>query len=388
MSWLRDGQVLGLGWGWDVAADGSVGAVGPAEPSAGVPSPVLRGVKPHGDVEVNVDWVNLTGSTVAVEGVRRLLQEAFGGVVEVQKGFHFYGEAETFKGGAILLTDHLSGDSCMVQLSGDVCELLGSDLVLRLVGDLRSLGMEASRFDVCVDHRAAEGERVDLVEGVTALCKRGCLVGAKRFKPHEEFQGDGECVNLGLEIGKRGSYGSGRYVRVYDKGLESGEGPRGSWQRWETEFHGDCADSVACALVHAARCGDWRREALGMAYGSVDFREGDRHQTVSRRPRVAAWAAVLAGLAVVRIKRAARRTSGAALKRACARAVGGTAFALSKILNKPLEEVLLLLVDARDVSEACVAAAVNRPQVHQLAAIISPGWGGDLPIVKQSRRLL
>lgn len=384
--------VMGLGWGWDHAHEGAAGAASPAAAVADpCPPAVSRGAKPQNpDQNPNTtlapDWLRLTGPGALADHLADVLLGHFGAVSEVQRGFHFYADQRTFKGGAKLLSGHSTGDSCMVELSGDVCELLGPDLVLKIAAELVALGMKATRLDLCCDYRASSSAPVRLVEAVITWCRSGSLAGAKRWQPFEEFDADGSHVNLGVGIGRRGKDGSGRYVRCYDKGLETGTASRGLWQRWETEFTGDCAEKCLNALVFQHRAGgDWQRVGLAMTFGSVDFLTGDRHQTLDRRERLPAWSRWLRNLATVRLTARRRLSTPDTLKAAAHRMFGPTVRAISEMTGRPWADVLAWMFDPAEVREFSLHAAALRPQVQTLAHRFSPDWGGDLPCIRAER---
>lgn len=283
---------LAAGWGWGVQAgdDEAVSAVRqPAgagrTAAAASPAPdVTQGAKPHGTSRLyGFDWIRFTGKLDDQELVERWAANRFGAEFTDQHGFSFYERCRTYKGGAKVLTDHDSGNSVMVELSGDALELHTPEDRLQLVRELVGLGLKATRLDIAID---TTGKDVGLIEAVTAACQRGELCGARSWKPITEYNHRGEVDSFGVNLGRRGNDGSGRYVRIYDKGLETGESKQGRWVRWEAEFTGSVAAQVAAEL-------HWTDRPLevmtGHALGAVDFRGGEHHQSLSRRPRASWW---------------------------------------------------------------------------------------------------
>ena len=110
---------------------------------------------------------------------------------------------------------------------------------------------------------------------------------------------DGAFTGYGVTLGMRGKDGSGRYVRVYDKGLESEEAAIGTWERWETEFSKTVAEKVGAELVASD---NWRETCLSLALGAVEFREATGARLLKRRPLATWWAELLDNVNPVTIK--------------------------------------------------------------------------------------
>jgi len=106
-------------------------------------------------------------------------------------------------------------------------------------------------------------------------------------------------VGYGCYIGLRGKAGSGRYLRIYDKGLQTGDRPAGTWERFEVEHTQDIANQVA---VKIGTADDWLNAAMAIALGTVDFREKNGSRELARRPRLKWWSQVLEGIEPVRVR--------------------------------------------------------------------------------------
>lgn len=254
---------------------------------------------------VLVDWLRFSGPRSRLEEVVRLLSG-------------YYGAAEAGRGGKMWLDSELVWGCVRVCYDADVSggarhcvvELPGSGLALLEVADQRALvrvllswGFKATRVDCAVDVRAAGGR---LVANVVESCRRGELCGARTFEPRERRSGS-ELTAYGCNIGVRGRDGSGRYVRVYDKGLETGLAVAGVWERWEVEFSGECAAAVGLALGDASCDEEWEQVAESRALGAVEFRVANGARAMARRALVAWWEAFVQGVEAVRVR--ARRVA-------------------------------------------------------------------------------
>jgi hypothetical protein len=309
------GPYLGVGMGWGFAAVQDEACAAPGGLAAGAvrlaPCSVLQGAKPQSGevppagVSVGLDWIRMTGSATALADVREVLSRRFGPMVELLPGLRWYGMREEYPLGASLSYQHRTGaDSIMVECGGSVLSSMSGDDRVALLRAFMELGLKPTRLDIAVDV-AYDG--VDLVMVVERGCREGNLCGARIWEPCHKFDCHGAHRQAMVRMGARGKDGGGRFVRVYDKGLERGT-QANQWHRWELEASDDVAEQVASALLFAAE--DWTRVAAAMALGAVDFREGSKHQEVSRRGRVAWWASFL-GLVDAVCVRSKRRLSTA-----------------------------------------------------------------------------
>ena len=340
-----------------------------------LPPSVIRGEKPHPDVtppppssrtwhvESVLDWLRMTAPGFVATEILAWARHRFGEPTE-ERGFSFYRNAHVFPGGLVVLTGHSTGDSVMVELGGDALSIHDPEARRDLARDLVTLGFTCTRLDVAQDFK---GDHVDLVERVEQWCRGGHLCGAKSWAPVHTFNARGDRKQSMVTIGGRGSSGSGRYVRCYDKGLEL-KGPPNIHHRWEAEFSGDCAHAVLLDLINDYLPGEWHVRAAERALGAVDFRAGDVHQTLDRRPRLSFWAGLLDGLAV-RIVRAKRSfTTGAAKLTWLRRTVMPTLMGIADQADVHLLDLFRELTSG--VSDLNARRAYNRPSVMEAAELV------------------
>ena len=182
-------------------------------------------------------------------------------------------------------------DYVLVDVNGGMCGLLTPADRVRLLSRLLALGGRATRLDIALDYK--EGTAGDVISRVIESCAAGELTGA-RFNKTVASKSGREDAGRTVYLGKRGSAGSGRMVRVYDKGAESNDAPVGEWTRWEAVLSGQIAASTAVVVACAA---DPDVVMLEIALGCMDFREVKPGETaLSRRPRVAWFAEFIRGV--------------------------------------------------------------------------------------------
>ena len=366
---------LAAGWGWGFTDQGE--AAGPPErPPAGFGGPgtpvVTRGVKHGSKVSGNAalygpDWIRFTGPASMEAVIMRWASVRFGEEHTDQGGFSFYQRRRTWAGGAKVCTEHNSGDSVMVELGGDTLQLVAVDDRIQIIRELVALGLKCTRLDIAADIRS---RNVGLCQAVLDACIEGHLTGAKTWKPFIEYGARGQIEVFGVSIGKRGSDGSGRYVRFYDKGLETGEAPMGRWERFEAEFCDDVANQLARALAVSE---NWREAAVSMLLGSVDFRVGSHRRARAERPRAEWWAAFLRGVEGMRVNRARRLASLATRARWFRTQVLLPLKGMAVASGKTVEEVFEHLTHgARIAAEAVDRAALSVPAVQYAQLCAKP----------------
>ncbi|MEM9347616.1 MAG: replication initiation factor domain-containing protein [Planctomycetota bacterium] len=224
-----------------------------------------------------------------------LLGESFGPWT-VKKGKHNYAERREFNNGASIWYTPVAAEGnkgLAVDLPGGALgEMLWAD-VLDLLLTLTN-GLRCSRIDLALDYR---GDNVPLIDLSRQAASSGELCRCRRWKPNDDFSGV-ERIRHENDFGRRGSNGSGKYMRWYDKGLETGEALEGRWVRLEAELSGKVAAAVSPDIMQAD---DPLEKLMGIALGCVDFREntGDAH--IERRQRLDWWEQVLSGVEVVRV---------------------------------------------------------------------------------------
>lgn len=255
------------------------------------PPPVARGANPH----CGVDWLRLMGEKSSLRDVHAVVSEYFGAGEEC-KGLFGLNRGLGFAAGQVRLfwDDGEAGERGGLDVSGGGLALLSADARVLFLRRVLECGMHCTRLDAALDLVAKlPGDEVHLVEAVTEACEAGELVGARVFVRRRDVvdvRGVLELAGQSVSIGRRGKLGSGRYVRCYDKGLETGDAPANRWHRWEVEFSGECAAKVAGDLVGSE---DWGQTLRAYALGAVDFRAVTGARDSCRRPRVDWWAEVI-----------------------------------------------------------------------------------------------
>lgn len=324
------------------------------------PRSVLRGAKSQ---TVSVDWLRFSGPRGQVGAVVDVLRRYF---VESEPGRGRYMLDSSIRfgdsGGVFFDADEESGARhCVVDLPGSLLGMLWPELNRGVVRELCSavlaLGFKATRFDVAVDF---EGEGLSLVGDVRAACEAGELCRARTWGSAQRFRG-GDVVMDMVTVGQRGKLGSGRFLRVYDKGLERKSKPRGEWIRWEVEFADSCAAQAALAYVDGA---DDRGALLGLAWGVCDFRQVTGARMLERRPQCGWFSGLVAQASVMRVVAERVPASLEGWVRWVGRCVAPTLAVMGRVLGCGVDGVLHRTVGEVDVRPVLL----NRDVVRGLCA--------------------
>ncbi len=243
-------------------------------------------------------------------------------------------------GAAAVYFDHEEDqgkDYCVVDLPGSAMSEIEMSQAVEIIESLFRLGFKAKRLDLAVDIYCAP----NLIEKVTQSCHEGELCRARKFRPIHVQSGK-ELTGHGCNIGDRGKMGSGRYLRVYDKGLETKEREQGGWVRWEAELYAEPAQEAAFALVESDQI---MAVALGHAFGVCDFRECTGDQHLERRPRCKWFVDLLKQINTRRVVQARTKSTIHSMKRWMQTAVLPKLETLSAATGNRMDVLLSILFD-------------------------------------------
>lgn len=266
------------------------------------PPTVLRGAEYQSNLvgvtpSVGVDWVRFVLPACVVERVRPLLVEWFGDAGTSAPG-RFNLQSSTRWGTGSL---HEGGhDYIVVDLPATALDLLVGRVDLRSVlGRLHGLGGRCTRLDVAADLRYNDLGRgryvASFLDYAVDSCRAGHLCMARRYRVVEDMGLYG-AEGRGLYLGARGRDGSGRFVRFYDKGLETKTAEARRWERWELEATDDVAQEIVSLLLETPDA-DVPRVLASAAFSAVDFRlpSETTNRNLDRRPRCD-WFAVMSSM--------------------------------------------------------------------------------------------
>lgn len=245
------------------------------------------------DVSVSRDVVELEKSCgwfagSFPEGLRdkiaAVLVSYFGGpFTSRDRGANSYGQSSVNEAGALLAWSDGRPDA-WVCLNASVLGLLLPEQVPELLVELVDLGVRPTRIDLTVDIPTTWVE----MEHVHEAARAGQVHGFRKYDPRRPIKNmaTGELAGDTAYFGSRGGDGSGKFVRFYSKGLESGG--RLNATRFEVEASGDIARGWVEVLL--SRVDRFWEKAGSLAVGAIDFvdRSG-AHRHRDRFTRLTWW---------------------------------------------------------------------------------------------------
>ena len=321
-----------------------------SEPVDPCPPSVIRGAKLH-EAEIGIDWFRFRMPFNRLHQITNRLAKYLGSYYS-KPGMWGYRERFQFACGAFVnFTDEHR--ECCIELTGKTCQLLGHQILMELMTWAYSHFARATRIDIRLDFK---GTDIGLIDNVCQSCERRELCRCRRWGKIDQHTANGECTGYSVQLGKRGKDGSGRLVRVYDKGLETKEKPKGEWERWETEFSDDAANQVCMELIASD---NWTQSAAELALGAVDFRVYTGARSLKRRSIADWWAKLTASIKpiLVRIKRV--HTNIDRYGSWLCRSVMPTLHTISKHTDQSVANIILFFTGKQNFAKAvCDASPV------------------------------
>lgn len=253
------------------------------------------------NVVLRLDWFNGTFSAEKRDEIEAYVT-TFLGPFQIQPGGkNTYQEHKRSSSNAVLAWTE-GRKEAWLSLNGDSCDLIPVERKREFLRKLQGLGVKGTRIDLAADFPR---ETLSLSK-IHAAAKRANVRGFRRYDPRQPVR---DMVKGLLEgdqasFGRRGGNGSGKYVRFYDKKLES-DGLIDAI-RFECEFSDERAKLIFEDLCEADSDETMRRVMARRLGGAIDFvdRAGS-HDHRSRQPRLSWWQRVidLLGEAPIRITR-------------------------------------------------------------------------------------
>ena len=245
------------------------------------PRTVIRGVNSQKSNEVGVHWARISFDRRYLRELVQWSTHFFGKSQQDGLGLWSYDSREYWPSGVQLNFDNMPERSrdvhngrMTLECPGKALdELTQADLTLFLEGCRRAFCGVCKRIDVFLD----DYNKAISPSGLHSLIKRRDYSGLRKW--HIAQTGDpGRLTHDEVSFGRRGEKGSGKYIRVYDKALES-NGER-DCIRWEVEFTQEKAQQVFVKIAETG--GDIEAFATlcgSLVAGAINFvkRTGDKN---------------------------------------------------------------------------------------------------------------
>lgn len=267
------------------------------------PRNVKRGVNSQTKNEVGLHWLRISIARQYLQKVRAYLDFYFGASSQDDYGLWSYDSRFHWPCGASLNYDSAAARADLVHNGKFTVEIPGqaldgiaqTDLHLFLLS-LRQFSPTCTRCDVFFDdyRRTINPHQLhNIVQGHD-------YSGFRKSQIKQGYD-SGRLIHDEIDFGKRGPNGSGQYLRIYDKLLES-EGKK-DCVRFEVEFTKERAHKVFDKLSQVTSVDAFATLCGSLVGGSVKFVHRDGDKNISRLTVYDFWQEILEllGSVVIRI---------------------------------------------------------------------------------------
>lgn len=244
------------------------------------PRDVIRGVNSHYCNEVGLHWLRISFNQKDLKQIKSWINNFFGESDSDGYGLWSYDSRFIWPSGASLSYDS-DKERCQTvhrgrftfELPGRACDELTAPDMLLLIEGFERFGGLCTRIDIFFDDYDRLVEPSDLHEVIDRYDYSGFKMAHKK-----QTLKCGDLAHDEVMFGRRGQNGSGKYLRVYDKDLES-DGEK-NCVRWEVEFSQRKSQEVFTVLAGVS--GDLEAFATicgALIGGCINFvhRNGDRN---------------------------------------------------------------------------------------------------------------
>lgn len=267
------------------------------------PRPVLRGVNSQTPNEVGIHWLRIS---VPRQNLSRLLKFCcfyFGESTKDGYGLWSYDTRYLWSNGASLNYDcdaeraeRVHHGKATLDVPGKALDSI-EDLDLHLfLLSLRQFNPSCTRCDVFFD----DYHRLNTPSGIHDIIKNRDYSGFRKGQLKQRFDG-GKMIHDEVDFGTRGDNGAGKYLRVYDKALESDS--KKDCIRWEVEFAKERAHEVFDKLSQVTSIEAFATLCGALVGGSITFVHRNGEKNIGRLEVYSFWEQIkeLLGTVVVRV---------------------------------------------------------------------------------------
>jgi Replication initiation factor len=224
------------------------------------------------DLYHHLDWLSMTGYVENIDDVEATILKYFDTWVDWSNATsgiagHFWQAIAKSPTGIRICKNYEDGLVCQVrvEIPGNPLAYISGDESWQLCKDLHGLGLRCTRFDWAMDDYL-RGLDFDLI---LEACDAGRFARCRVIKPHIKFvAGEGKVIE-GFSCGSRQS---DKFVRIYDKEIESrGTDNYADCIRYEAEFKGAYAEKIFEEFLTAPSVEIAFDLAAKYSLGCVDF---------------------------------------------------------------------------------------------------------------------
>lgn len=182
--------------------------------------------------------------------------------------------------------DRLHNGRFAMEISGTGLQQFTADGLYRLVYDLiMTYRGQFSRIDLCWDDYKRRITPLEIAE----FANEGLFTGFRSQIHLCKRKRNGEVLSDTINFGSRGS-GTGKFLRIYDKYLESGG--KVDCIRYEVQFSKNRSKAIGIKLATCGTLEEFAMHISGLIGGSIDFIER-KDKNLDRANRLDWWEAIV-----------------------------------------------------------------------------------------------
>lgn len=279
------------------------------------PGFVIPGSQSQKGNPTGVHWLRISFDFKQLESVKAMVSSFFGVCEICYNGILSYSARHVWRSGVSLCFDEdpelrqkAHRGRITLDVPGSACQELTAPDLLLLLQWCQELNGKPTRMDVYFDDYARRVTMDDLRDTITRKDFSGFrIVNVSHTLDCSKKKNDG-VIYYAIAFGRRGSKGSGKYLRIYDKNLES-DGKE-NCIRWEVEFTQEFALDVFNILAGAEGRLDVFAIACGALIGGIMkfvHRNGDKN--ITRLELYDWWESITKDLGVLVVRIAKKKNS-------------------------------------------------------------------------------
>ena len=259
------------------------------------PRNVIRGVNSHLRNEVGVHWLRISISRKHLTNLRNFCNVYFGASTKDGYGLWSYDSRYSWPNKASLNFDSDSTRSEMVHGGKATLDIPGSaldriekaDLNLFLLS-LRQFNPTATRIDIFFDDYI----RFITPAQLSKVAGKNNYSGFRHSQVKQSFKqnipkGEADLLHDEIDFGRRGQNGSGKYLRCYDKNLET-DGEK-NCVRWEVEFTKERAQIIFDQISQITSIDAFATLCGSLVAGCITFVHRCSEKNIGRLPVYKFW---------------------------------------------------------------------------------------------------
>lgn len=251
---------------------------------------------------VKLDYLRGTFPRPRLDSLLTLLEPIFGKGHRAALGVSGYTSRIDLPTPGLFLAWSDDRPEALLNVPGKALDLLGASGCWDLLQFLRVVEFRPTRLDVAFD----DFDGLIPMPEVHAAGQAGNFLGFRKYRTNREFSG-GVLSGDTAYFGSRGENGAGRFVRFYNKTMETGgesSGLHHDHTRFEVEFSGELARELWVDLTAAADVENLTRVIAHALGGAITFadRQGQRNGNTSRFERAGWWVKVVEILGAVKYR--------------------------------------------------------------------------------------